>query len=149
MEKKKCYTLTNNMDDYRNLEFTGYCWMSDEQFPRIVDGVFALPAIGKNPFVAEANLYSKNQQISISIEHNDGRYLVGIVDWNEANKDNSFELEEQTYLSHRLTELPGGQNLKEIIMVRAWVAVEEPLCENMEELRPAWRAFKGFKSKSI
>jgi CRISPR type III-associated protein (TIGR04423 family) len=144
MGKKTCYILTDSLDNYLEKEFTGYCWMSDESLPCLIDGKFTLPAIGANPFVVEANLYSKDEKISVSIEHNDGRYLIGIVNWDEAAKDTSIILEEQKYLTHRLTD----NNFKKIIMVRAWVPVMDPLCENMEVLQPAWRAFKGFKKLS-
>lgn len=152
MKSEACYILTNSLDNkYLEKEFIGYYWMSDESIPRLVNGTFTLPAIGNNPFLIEANLFSKDEKISVSIEHNDGRYLIGIVDWEVVKvlkNDNSIELEEQEYLTHRISEIPGVENLEKIILVRAWVLVQDPLCENMEVLQPAWRAFKGFKEEN-
>jgi CRISPR type III-associated protein (TIGR04423 family) len=144
MEKKSCYLLTNNINDYLDKEFIGYSWKSDNRGPELINGSFTLPEIGTNPYVAEANLYAKDGSVSISIEHIDGQYLIGIVNWKEIEADKSVVLEEQTYLTHRLTELQGAENFGKLKFMRAWIPVKDPLCENMEVLEPAWRAFKGF-----
>ncbi len=147
MEQKNCYILTNNLGEYRNKEFNGYCWMSDRTIPELVDGQFTLPIPGSNPFVAEANLYSQDGKVSISILHNDGLYLVGIVIWDEVEekvKKNFMETEDKIYLTNRIDKLKGAEKLHKIKFVRAWIPVEDPFCENMEVLQPAWRAFKGF-----
>lgn len=140
MEKMNNYIQTDNLDDYKEKEFTGYCWMSDKTMPQLIDdkNKFTLPAPGENPFVAEANLYAKDGSVSVSIEQNDGLYHIGIVNWNEVVKDESVVLEEQTYLTHRM------ENELQAILVRAWIPVKDPLCEYMEVLQPAWRAFAGF-----
>lgn len=144
MEKKRYYILTNNINDYLDQEFIGYSWKSDERVPELINGKFNLPEIGTNPYVAEANLYAKDGSVSISIEHIDGQYLIGIVDWKEVESDKSVVLEEQTYLTHRLTKLPGAEDFGKLKFVRAWIPVNDPLCEKMEVLEPAWHAFKGF-----
>ena len=135
MAKMKYYTQTNNLDNYSDKEFTGYYWMSDDHAPIQVDGKFALPEIGKNPFIIEANLCADDGSVSISIEHIDGQYLVGIVKWEDVG---DVVLEKQTYLSHRLKDKP------KVEFVRAWIPVADPECEGMEVLQPAWRAFVGF-----
>lgn len=147
MEKKNCFILTDSLDKYQDKEFTGYRWWSDKTMPEFIDGKFNLPAIGENPFVVEAIVRSKDGKISVSVEHNDGCYLVGIVNWEDADqaeKDGMVVLEPQTYLTHRLRAQPGDEKYNKIRFERAWIPVEDPLCEGMEVLQPAWRAFTGF-----
>ena len=138
MEKKKYYMQPDNLDNYPDKKFTGYYWMSDQTNPELVDGIFTLPKTGANPFVIEANLFANDGLISVSVEHIDGKYLIGIVDWKEVDKSIVFDPEEPTYLTHRLDNHPKAK------FVRAWIPVEDPECEGMEVLQPAWRAFKGF-----
>ncbi len=140
MEKMKHYIQTNNLTEYRDLEFTGYYRMSDKPSPDIVDGKFNLPEIGANPFIVEANLYDKKGSVSISIEHIDGKYLIGIVDWKQT--DANIVLEEQTYLTHGLDHHKGAK------FVRAWIPIPDPECTGMEVLQPAWRAFVGFDTSA-
>jgi len=115
-------------------KYSGYYWMSDEREPKLVDGEFNPPLNGNNPFIIEANLYAKDE-ISVSIEHIDGKYLIGIVDWNLV--DETTILESQTYLGRGLKE-------KSVCLAHAWIPVIDPECARMEVLQPAWRAFKGF-----
>jgi CRISPR type III-associated protein (TIGR04423 family) len=147
MEKKSYYTRKNDLGEYNNMEFIGYKWMSNMEVPELINGKFDLPAKGQNPFVAEANLLTKDGKISISIEHNDGCYLVGIVNWDEvekAKKDYLIVTDPHTYLTHRVTSLNSKEKFNKIKFERAWIPIEDPLCEGMEVLQPAWRAFIGF-----
>lgn len=133
--------LSNNPKElFPGRKYLGYYWMSDEQEPVLVDGNFNPPLSGVNPFIIESNLYAKDD-VSISIEHIDGQYQIGIVKW-ETN-DLTIVVEEK-YLTHRLQGIKGGENYGKSIFARAWVPVQDPECEDMEVLQPAWRAFKGF-----
>lgn len=142
MEKMKPYIQKNNLDGYLDKEYTGYYWMSNEPVPNLVNGKFTLTDIGNNPFVIEANFYAKDGSISVSLDHIDGKYLIGILDWKQV--DDTIVLEEQNYLTHRLTEIEGAEDYGKARFVRAWIPFEDPECEGMEVLQPAWRAFKGF-----
>lgn len=152
MEQMKPYILFENMDEFRNKswskwldkDFTGYYWLSDQTAPEVVEGKFTLPETGKNPFIEEANIYAKDGSVSISIEHNDGRYLIGIVEWNLTS---GIELEETEYLTHRLKGDTVSIDYSQAKLVRAWIPIRDPECEDMEVLQPAWRAFKGFIEK--
>lgn len=133
--------LSNNLKElFSGRKYLGYYWMSDQQVPVLVDGDFNPPLIGVNTFIIEANLYAKDD-ISISIEHVDGQYQIGIVKW---DSDDSTIVVEEKYLTHRLKEIKGAENYGKSIFARAWVPVQDPECEGMEVLQPAWRAFKGF-----
>jgi len=118
-------------------EYLGYYRMSDKTNSDAVNGKFNPPPKGNNPFIIEANLIATDGSVSISIDHIDGKYLVGIVNWKET--DESVVLEEQTYLTHRLDNHP------KVTFIRAWLPVADPECaDGLEVLQPAWRAFVGF-----
>ncbi len=141
MANMKHYIQTNNLNNYRDINFTGYFRMSDSDTPSQVKGNFTLPETGKNPFVIEAGLYADDGSVSISIEHIDGKYLIGIVNWQEM--DASVVLETQTYLTH------GLEKIRDAKFVRAWIPVPDPQCAGMEVLQPAWRAFVGFDTMPV
>jgi CRISPR type III-associated protein (TIGR04423 family) len=133
----KTITDFNNLcEEIPKLDYKGYFWMSDSKTPVPVDGEFAPNLSGRNPFIIEANLYSEKGSISISIEHIDGKYLINTVNWKDI--DESIELEETDYVTHGLQGNPKAR------FVRAWVPAQDPECEKIEVLQPAWRAFKGF-----
>ena len=136
----KAFQLINNLKDIPDKEYTGYYWMSDEDYPRLVSKEKFNPDLkGNNPFIIEGNLFADDGSYSVSIEHIDGKYLIGIVDWGEINGQ-AVVLEDETYLAHK------AEGFSKVRFKRAWVPAADPECEGMEVLQPAWRAFTGFVS---
>ena len=133
------FQLINDLKNIPEKEFTGYYWMSDENKPHLLFKEKFNPDLkGNNPFIIEGNLFAYDGTVSISIEHIDGQYLIGRINWEDI--DVGIVLEEETYLSSHKTE-----DFKKVKFKRAWIAEADPECEGMEVLKPAWRAFTGFE----
>jgi CRISPR type III-associated protein (TIGR04423 family) len=123
--------------DYK---FIGYYWISDQEKPEMLSKEpfpKELFGEGKNPFCIEAMLYSRQEQLSIHILHT-GRYLVSAYD---LSKLEGLELEEKSYLSHKLN------HVEKVLFKQVW---EEDLLridenESMPTLKPTALIFCGFK----
>lgn len=118
--------------------YEGYYWMSDEEEPKVlVNESFDRELKDReNPFVIEAQLYSKEKNVSYSVKYVDGQYRVSkyeisINDLKEA-KD---------FLAHRM-----GKDTK-LKFVQRWKEVEDDFCEGMSVLEPAEFVFVGFNYK--
>lgn len=86
-------------------KYEGYYWVSDETNPRILkeDSLFSFPSvydsIMANPFVIEAMLYDKEQEVSVMVRHT-GRYHIQLFDLKKMPVGSEFV--EKKYLPHRL-----------------------------------------------
>ena len=119
-----------------NLEYEGYYWYSGSEQPVVIRNKKIDPSIFTDlPFIIEGAFYCSSSNVSIRVRNIDGAYIISQFNLKDSNADH---LDEKTYFSH---DIEGGIKYK---LVEAWKAELEPEMENMEILRPAWSAFKGF-----
>jgi len=127
-----------NIADFpKTLLFTGYYWLSDQQKPvQLSEQIFDIQLLEYQPYVVEGRLYSKENDLSIHIHFIDGKYDIFQMNWRE--KPTEWETINSTYLAHDLDKV------NEIKVTEVWIPTNDPNCENMEVLQPAFLAFKGF-----
>ena len=127
-----------NIGDFpKTLLFTGYYWLSDQQKPiQLSEQVFDIQLLEYQPYVVEGRLYSKENDLSIHIHFIDGKYDIFQMNWRE--KPPEWETINSTYLAHDLDKV------NEIKVTEVWIPANDPNCENMEVLQPAFLGFKGF-----
>jgi len=127
-----------NIADFpKTLLFTGYYWLSDQQKPvQLSDQIFDIQLLEYQPYVVEGRLYSKENDLSIHIHFIDGKYDIFQMNWRE--KPTEWETINSTYLAHDLDKV------NEIKVTEVWIPANDPNCENMEVLQPAFLGFKGF-----
>lgn len=127
-----------NIADFpKTLLFTGYYWLSDQQKPiQLSEQVFDIQLLEYQPYVVEGRLYSKENDLSIHIHFIDGKYEIFQMNWRE--KPTEWETINSTYLAHDLDKV------NEIKVTEVWIPANDPNCENMEVLQPAFLGFKGF-----
>jgi CRISPR type III-associated protein (TIGR04423 family) len=127
-----------NIADFpKTLLFTGYYWLSDQQKPiQLSEQVFDIQLLEYQPYVVEGRLYSKENDLSIHIHFIDGKYDIFQMNWRE--KPPEWETINSTYLAHDLDKV------NEIKVTEVWIPANDPNCENMEVLQPAFLGFKGF-----
>ena len=127
----------SQIPDYK---FTGYYWWSDcdkpemlfeETFPK--DKILA----SLNPFCVEALLYSKEEGVSVHIQHT-GEYQVTAFDHQELDK---LEIVTKEYIPHKL------EQVQKVIFKQVWE--ESPLevdeSTSFPTLKPTALIFSGFK----
>jgi CRISPR type III-associated protein (TIGR04423 family) len=127
-----------NIADFpKTLLFTGYYWLSDQQKPiQLSEQIFDIQLLEYQPYVVEGRLYSKENDLSIHIHFIDGKYDIFQMNWRE--KPTEWETINSTYLAHDLDKV------NEIKVTEVWLPANDPNCENMEVLQPAFLGFKGF-----
>jgi CRISPR type III-associated protein (TIGR04423 family) len=127
-----------NIADFpKTLLFTGYYWLSDQQKPvQLSEQIFDIQLLEYQPYVVEGRLYSKENDLSIHIHFIDGKYDIFQMNWRE--KPTEWETINSTYLAHDLDKV------NEIKVTEVWIPTNDPNCENMEVLQPAFLGFKGF-----
>ena len=127
-----------NIADFpKTLLFTGYYWLSDQQKPiQLSEQVFDIQLLEYQPYVVEGRLYSKENDLSIHIHFIDGKYDIFQMNWRE--KPPEWETINSTYLAHDLDKV------NEIKVTEVWIPANDPNCENIEVLQPAFLGFKGF-----
>lgn len=119
----------------------GYLWWSDQQEPKVYDGdALDISLDGtQNPFVAEGQLYDKEEKKSYSIKYVDGQYFINIYKVEPSdltNRDN----ENKAFLSNRMD----GRWLK---FLRYWEEKKDENCMGMPVLTFTKNVFVGFKEK--
>jgi CRISPR type III-associated protein (TIGR04423 family) len=127
-----------NIADFpKTLLFTGYYWLSDQQKPvQLSEQIFDIQLLEYQPYVVEGRLYSKENDLSIHIHFIDGKYDIFQMNWRE--KPTEWETINSTYMAHDLDKV------NEIKVTEVWIPANDPNCENMEVLQPAFLGFKGF-----
>lgn len=117
------------------LTYEGYLWYSDQKKPEQRTSI-SKDDFKELPFIIEGNLYSEQEQISISIKHRDGEYFIYQADLKNLKDDQKTK---QAYIAH---DLDGVKNIK---MLHYWEeSPEEELLAGMKTLVPSWQAFVGF-----
>lgn len=127
-----------NIADFpKTLLFTGYYWLSVQQKPiQLSEQIFDVQLLEYHPYVVEGRLYCKENDLSIHIHFIDGKYDIFQMNWRE--KPTEWETINSTYLAHDLDKV------NEIKVTEVWIPANDPNCENMEVLQPAFLGFKGF-----
>ncbi len=119
--------------------YTGYIWLSDRKEPELVEEVdhfaYEKEAVPLNPFIREGYLYDGNKDISVSIHHVPGRYLIHVFNLGKIPKES--EGTEQSFLSS--VGFSGKIYFKEI-----WVPEKDFYCSNLEVLTKKAVVFIGF-----
>lgn len=134
------HSKLNSLSQIPALTYEGYYWASDSDVPVKATSVptgYEINGQPANPFILEAHFYCDTENISISVRHVSGRYLISQYNLSELAEDN---LVEKSYLAHR--SLGGSLRFKDI-----WLAEPDPLCENMAVLTKKATVFKGFENK--
>ncbi|MDF1573308.1 MAG: TIGR04423 family type III CRISPR-associated protein [Bacteroidales bacterium] len=131
------------MKPYKKIEITeipdlvyeGYYWYSDREKPELLkDEKITAGIFTKIPFIIEANFYSKEKNISVSVKNIDGEYLITLCDLEKVDKKN---YDTRVYMGHDIQ--PGKFRVAEI-----WEETKDPQLDNMTTLVPAYTAFTGF-----
>ena len=122
-----------------NKKFNGYYWLSDSEFPVVLNNEEVDFSVyeNSNPFIQEA--YFSDNIISYCIKHFDG---IGhtVVARTLSEIENLSEL---TCLpAPQLLKI--NQNIKYLSFIQVWNDVEDILCENMKTLQPGVVLFKEF-----
>lgn len=129
--------IYHNLNEIPKIAFEGYVWKSDESSPEVLQNqVYDFQSILKNPFIIEALLYSKENNISIHIQHT-GIYQIAEYDLN-ALKEKEAVFEKKEYLPHRL------KDVSKVNFQQVWMEEEDPLCEGMPVLKMKAVIFCGF-----
>lgn len=126
-----------NLNEIPQIDYIGYLWFDDSDTPESVNGPYDFSKITTHPFIIEGNLKAKDASISISIRFLEGEYIVVMVDWDEV------EVSDGEFIDHEYIAHGFGKN-KTVCFTEAWLPEADPLCDDMESLRPAWIAFNGF-----
>lgn len=144
--EKTFVSKLDSLDGLPEGSYEGYYWASDAPKPEKIqtgDSLSALKALQGNPFVMEALLYDRAQQLSIHIQHT-GHTQITCYDWKKFDESHLVaEPEDQvTFLPQKIEEIEGVQFL------RVWKKEEDPLCEGYPVLKMYALVFTGFKTKT-
>ena len=120
-------------------EYEGYLWFSDQKRPSYITSSkpFRKEDLTKHPFVVEGALYSKEDNLSISIRSIDGRYLIHQFDLSALQNNRYRQIEQEWFVSK--------DSQRKVKMAEIWELTSDKLCEDMETYRPAFKVFMGFK----
>jgi len=121
-----------------NGNFEGYIWLSDQKEPIVLSGEsFDFSNISINPFVIEALLFDKSNNISIHIQHT-GNYIITAYNLTELAQQTGSVIEDKTYLPHRL------KGVEKVGFKQIWLPVTDENCEDMLVLTMKAIIFCGF-----
>lgn len=128
----------NTISEIPERNYQGYVWLSDQEKPFILPGDtfdFSTVKENENPFIIEALLYAKDENISVSVKHT-GKHHIHEIDLKDLPK--GAELREIQYLPHRLDRVE-KLNFKQL-----WFPEPDESCEGMEVLKMKALIFTGF-----
>lgn len=123
-----------------NEKFEGYFWLSNEDEPANLDGhlkEFKDSLQQEIPFVIEANFYNKTDNISISLRHVEGRYLITQIDLNK--KGEGIKASDGLHFK-------AIKGFEEVKIINLWQAEPDDMLEGMEVMQPILSIFAGFKN---
>lgn len=131
-------TKHESLKNIPNLTYEGYVWMSDKEYPIVLNSeTYDFSKIKNNPFIIEALLFNKNENKSIHIQHT-GEYQIFEYDLNGFEESNLVEKE---YLPHRL------KDVNKVKFRQIWLPEEDENCAGFEVLKLKAIVFCGFKNK--
>lgn len=130
------YTM---LTDIPGRKYEGYIWESDKEYPQVLQNEeFQFgERSDSNPFIVEALLYCKQEEVSISVRHT-GRYHIR--EFNLKNLPEGHELVDKKYYQHRL-----NIGDKKVCFQQLWLPEPDPNCEGMEVLQLKAHIFTGFE----
>lgn len=122
-------------------KYEGWFWLSDAQKPVMLRGGSFdndLLKEGRLPFVVEAQLYDRENNISISISAPEAQPIVTLTDLTELKEEDMIRRE---YIPHRLP-LEGIC----ISAIEIWLPQSSPQTNNMPARQPVALVFTGFEN---
>lgn len=125
----------SKLTDIQNLAYEGYVWLSDANEPIVLnDEAFDFSTVRINPFVIEALLYNKKENLSIRVQHT-GEYQIFEYYLSEIE---TASFVDKAYLPHRL------KAVKELKFKQIWLPEQDENCEGMDVLTLKSIVFCGF-----
>ena len=120
--------------------YEGYIWYSNSKEPIVIKGEeFSFnEKENSNPFVIEALLFDRKNQISITVKHT-GRYIIQMVDLKNL-PNGSILSGSKKYFPHRL-----GNSVSKVCFKQLWIPEKDDNCEGMNVLVIKAFIFTGFK----
>ncbi len=132
-----------SINDIPKSKYEGYIWYSNEKQPIVLSGkdYFSFDENeNDNPFVIEALLFDKENQVSITIRHT-GTFLIKIFDLKNLPQ-NAILSDTKEYYPHRL-----GNEVSKVCFKQLWIPEKDLNCEEMEVFNMKAFIFTGFKYK--
>lgn len=128
------------LKDIPKKKYQGYVWYSDKSTPMQLYGdiEYAFTEDKLNPFVVEAMLFCKEENISIMVRHT-GKYYI--TQYDLKNLPEGASLVPKKYLPHRL------KDISNICFQQLWVPELDCNCEDMEVLTLKAVIFNGFDNQ--
>lgn len=124
---------TIDISDIPQKTYDGYLWYSDSDRPMVLKAD-PWPGIRSDAFIVEGHIVAEDGSLSISVRNTGEGYIVGLVDWSEAQASD-VELECLERLPAPALKRARVLKLK---FKRAWVPESDPQCPDMPVLEPAW-----------
>lgn len=121
--------------------YEGYYWLSNADKPVVIDGYFNGLRLNSddNPFVIEAQLFDRENNVSFSVKYVDGKYYAYCYNLNDATGDKE-EVKVQKYCSNQMSDHPW------LYFLQYWRTESDELCDGMDVLQPAEMVFVGFET---
>ena len=118
--------------------FEGYIWSSNDTWPKpLHNKSFEFQESEALPFIQEALLYCRAEQVSIHILHaGAGEYSISEYQLSNLPKDGV--LHPVAYLPHRI------KGVKKLHFQQLWLPEKDALCADMEVLKMKALIFSGF-----
>lgn len=133
----------DSLDDIPNGDYEGYFWVSNSKEPKKIpdeSSLTEMKSIQGNPFVMEALLYDRNEEISIHVQHT-GRQQIICYDW-KAFDESSLISERQDKATFIPQKIKGIEGLE---FQRIWKKENDLLCAGKKVLKMHALVFTGFK----
>lgn len=121
--------------------YEGYYWLSNADKPVVIDGYFNGLRLNSddNPFVIEAQLFDRENNVSFSVKYVDGKYYAYCYNLNDATGDKE-EVKVQKYCSNQMDDHQW------LYFLQYWRTESDELCDGMDVLQPAEMVFVGFET---
>lgn len=121
--------------------YEGYYWLSNADKPVVIDGYFNGLRLNSddNPFVIEAQLFDRENNVSFSVKYVDGKYYAYCYKLNDATDDKE-EVKVQKYCSNQMDDHQW------LYFLQYWRTESDKLCDGMDVLQPAEMVFVGFET---
>jgi CRISPR type III-associated protein (TIGR04423 family) len=138
------------INEIKTREYQGYIWLSDQKEPNVYREAqeidFSNHTENHNPFIIEALLYAKDEQISVTLKHT-GKYQIHEIDLKKYLDENLVDV---PYLPHRLNEEfkrnpKAFKEIKKVNFKQLWLPESDENCEDMEVLKMKALVFTGFE----
>lgn len=130
-----------NINKITKRKYEGYIWYSHKEEPKVLFGeedfAFNEPDHA-NPFVIEALLYDRENEISVMVKHA-GRHIISEIDLKNLPSEAVLSDEKQ-YYPHRLNKKVSKVGFKQL-----WLPERDENCEKMEVLHLKAIVFTGFE----